>query len=509
MRKWVLEAAVQGRLRDPALEGYNIEWEDMPTRRNVADESLGGFVYSSWQLLDLPDLRDVLPGLTVVRPSADGFSRGWLKAEVPWSPGPPRLRRGRTVALAALCSRYLPELLGRMRLPPGEDYERVEEQRRQGDVAGLLSMVGVEGSDLYSLAEGLLFRAHVDDPLAKWLPLVRHASPEAWQRLEGPALAAVWQRVGAELLLHAHEELAARGGLEPLPDFDGGRFGWHPLGDRLAGPTVDREPLESVLARFGLSPHPRLLLLVEGPNDAMHIKRLLRLFGIETNDFVRVQTLGGARTNPLLLASYAVSPQLGSEHEEGWELAVPPTALFIVADPEGRWSTDNRGEEEERLKKQIRKDVEAQGGQIDDDALDLLVRIETWDDGYYELANFSDEELLGAIETLGRRNGVSGASTDAWRQSVRNSLELAREQSLNLDTVLRHARARKRDLAEELWPKLAAKAIAELDSGVVTPVVDVVRRAIDLAARIQRKGTVILPAPRQAISSEGAPTEER
>lgn len=320
----------------------------------------------------------------------------------------------------------------------------------------------------------------------------------------------MWQRVGAELLLRAHEELAASGALGPLPDFDGGRFGWHPLGDRLAGPAMDREPLESVLARFGLSPHPRLLLLVEGPNDAMHIKRLLTLFGIETTDFVRVQTLGGAYTNPLLLARYAVSPQLGSQREEGWELAVPPTALFVIIDPEGIWSTaEKRRKRENSLKGQIRRDVEAQGGQIDDDTLDLLVRIETWDNGYYELANFSDEELLGAIEALGMRHGAPDASTDSWRQTLRKDLERTRKESLNLDIVLRHARATKRDLAVELWPRLAAKARAEVDSGVVTPVVDVVRRAIDLAARIQRKGTVLLPAPRQAISPEGAPTEER
>jgi hypothetical protein len=509
MRKWVLEAAAQGRLRDPALEGYCIECVDMPSRRRVADQSLGGFVYSSWQLLDLPDLRDVLSGLRVVRPSVDGFSRGRLKAESPWSSRPARVRRARTVVLAALCSRYLPELLGRIKLPPGEDHARIEEERRQGDVTGLLSMAAVDGSDLYSLAEELLFRAYVDDPLARWLPLVRHASPEAWQRLQGPALAAVWQRLGAELLLRAHEELAASSAIEPLPESSGTRV-WHPLRDRLAGPALDQEPLDSVLARFGLSPHPRLLLLVEGDNDAMHIRRLLALFASETTDFVRVQTLGGSRTNPLLLARYAVSPKLGSEGRDGWELAVPPTALFIISDPENRWSTaEKRGNEERRLKAQIRRDVEAQGGHIDDDTLDLLVRIETWDDTYYELANFSDEELLNAIEVLAMRNGVSGASTDAWHQKVRKDLEEARNQPSNLNNVLHHARATKHHLAEELWPKLATKAIAEVDSGVVTPVVGVVLRAIELAGRIQRRGTVILPSPRQAISPQDVRTEER
>jgi hypothetical protein len=508
MRKWVLEAAAQGRLRDPALEGYCIQWWDMPTRRGVADRSLGGFVYSSWQLLDLPDLRDVLSGLRVVRPSVDGFSRGRLKAESPWSPRPARERRARTVVLAALCSRYLPELLGRLKLPPGEDRARIEEERRQGDVTGLLSMAAVDGSDLYSLAEQLLFRAHVDDPLARWLPLVRHASSEAWQWLAGPALAAVWQRLGAELLLRAHEELAASGAIEPLPDSSGTRV-WHPLRDRLAGPALDQEPLDSVLARFGLSPHPRVLLLVEGDNDAMHIRRLLALFASETTDFVRVQTLGGSRTNPLLLARYAVSPRLGSERRDGWELAVPPTALFIIADPENRWSTpEQRRDEENKLKAEIRKDVEAQGGQIDDDTLDLLVRIETWDDAYYELANFSDEELLDAIKALAMRNGVPGASTDAWHQGVRKDLDEVRSQPSNLNRILRHVRARKHDLAEELWPKLATKAIAEVDSGVVTPVVRVVLRAIELAGRIQRRGTVILPAPREAINPESVLTDE-
>ena len=57
-RGWVLLAAAEGRLRDPADEGYSIAWPyRMPTDERP-DRWWKGFVYSSWQLFDVRHVID-------------------------------------------------------------------------------------------------------------------------------------------------------------------------------------------------------------------------------------------------------------------------------------------------------------------------------------------------------------------------------------------------------------------------------------------------------------------
>src|ERR1700741_360954 len=100
--------------------------------------------------------------------------------------------------------------------------------------------------------------AHWHDPLKDWVALLRHANATAWNRLHGPALLAIKQRIAAEVLLRAHDDLADAGRVEPLLDLSGSRV-WPPLADRLSPSAVRAEPLETVLSQFGLTPHPRLL----------------------------------------------------------------------------------------------------------------------------------------------------------------------------------------------------------------------------------------------------------
>ncbi|WP_440902893.1 hypothetical protein, partial [Actinosynnema sp.] len=115
-----------------------------------------------------------------------------------------------------------------------------------GEPGALLGAVPVQPHDLRQFAEDLLWEAR-RDPMLRWLPLLRHADHRAWSELRGEALDCVWLRVAAEVLLLAHEELAGRGVVEPLPEVGGER--WQPLSDRLG---AGREPLGDVLKRFGL-----------------------------------------------------------------------------------------------------------------------------------------------------------------------------------------------------------------------------------------------------------------
>ena len=306
-------------------------------------------------------------------------------------------RRKRVLALAALAPRYLPGVLGKLSIPPFIDEEELRRFRFESDVRNLLSAVGFDSAQLRAEAEGFLLDAK-RDPLREWLPLVRHANHSAWSKLRGEPLDCLWLRIGAEILLRAHEELAANGDLEPLPDISGADW-WTPLHDRLSRTSSNAEPLERALAKFGLSPYPRVLVLVEGETELVHFPLLLEQFGLNRPEYVRVQLCKGAGVNPQLLARYAISPRIGGKLGDAWQLNATPTALVIAMDPENMWATAEKREGQDRkIKKAIREQVGLQGGQIGDTELDFLVNIHVWHgDLEYELANFTPDELLTAI----------------------------------------------------------------------------------------------------------------
>jgi hypothetical protein len=256
-RGWVLLAAAEGRLRDPAEEGYSVAW---PYRMPAGEQPgrwWNGFVYSSWQLLDL---RHVIDEYRVI-------SAGWRAG-----PHPPRTARDRrlTLVLAALAPRFLPGVLGRLSRPSGVEEEPLRRFRAEADTEELLRLAGFEASELQQAADVLLLSAR-DDPMAKWVKLLRYASYAGWSKVRGEPLNSMWSRVAAEVLLRAHEDLAAAGVVEPLPDVSDS---WHaPQHDRLTPRYPEAETLERALAELGLSPHPRVILLLEGRTEQRHVPR--------------------------------------------------------------------------------------------------------------------------------------------------------------------------------------------------------------------------------------------
>jgi hypothetical protein len=156
-----------------------------------------------------------------------------------------------------------------------DDYWRY---RAESDTQDLMRLAGFQPIDLHSTADNLLLIARHRDPIAKRLPLLRYASLSGWSKFTGEPLDAMWRRVAAELLLRAHEDLTASGYLPPLPDLD---KEWHqPQHDRLTPRYPKAETLERALAEVGLSPHPRVILLVEGQTEQLHASRLLTELGL-------------------------------------------------------------------------------------------------------------------------------------------------------------------------------------------------------------------------------------
>src|SRR5207245_2921711 len=102
--------------------------------------------------------------------------------------------------------------------------------------------------------------ARFHDPLDDWITLVRQTDPGRWEDLKGDALSAVGHRVAAEILLSFYEDLVEAGAAPALPDLPSTAS--HPLRERIARVPTN---LDADLTYFGLSPHPAVLMVLEGP----------------------------------------------------------------------------------------------------------------------------------------------------------------------------------------------------------------------------------------------------
>jgi hypothetical protein len=480
-RRLARQAASEGQLYDCAEEGYSSAWPYVRPDDEHNRDWWNGFLYSSWQLTDLH------------RALSERTLLGHMQRRVQHNVPPRELwrRHSRTLALVSLAPRYLPGILGRLSMPGGINRDALEGFTLEADVGGLLQEVHYDPSHLRADAEYLLGQAS-RDPLRGWLPLVRHASYDAWKKLHGEPLDCLWLRIAAEMLLRAHEELALRGDLEPLPDITGVMH-QTALHGRLGRKNDSPKPLEQVLGNFGLSPHPRVLLVIEGKTERLHIKPLLEEFGLSQPEQVRVQQFNTSGASPQSLARYAVTPRIGSKINDAWELIATPTALVIAMDPENKWKTPQKCEEERRkIQQAIREEVELLGGKISDDSLDFQVTIFTWGEDKYELANFTDDELVSAIAQLAKGSNVGSPS---WMESVRSELLDARMAHSDIKIVTGPLRVQKTQLAKLLWPVLLAKCQTELTTGKIeTPILKVVLKVQELVARLSG-GSYVLPPP--------------
>lgn len=477
-------AAKSGRLVDSASEIFSSKW---PFSKPV-DESQphwwNGFLYSSWQLLDLN---------AALRLEKEFALFGKLRGtEAAWS----RKCRDRTIALSALSSHFLPEILGTTTLSMGSDYESLWTFTQEVTIEELLLVSGFEKASLKVEAESLLFDARFRDPMKDWWPIFRHCNGAGWAKTQGITRDCIWQRVGAEILLRAHEDLAANQLIEALPDLDGVRSR-EALHDRVTPRETNTNPLEYELAANGLNLFPRVLLLLEGVTETIHISALLDEFGLHRSDRVRIQNCRSAEINPHLISRYAITPRLGPKYGDIQTVATP-TALVIAMDPEGRWSTEQkRGAERANLQKAIKEDVEwqfqeisgereGQGDQtIRQEDLDFLVTIFVWGEDKYELANFTDVELLGALTALAGEQLIPNVGSPMWDANVLSALEIARAKHLDVGKVFEKLGLveTKKRFAELLLPSVKRKLASELESrNLATPVIVLIQKVRELCA---------------------------
>lgn len=484
-REDLVEARARGRLFDAVSEPF-VARRRMQRRAGDVEYTSSQFLYSEYQLLALPAARALLPYL---RQRNDSDPRSlyfdvhrlygdWWRREA-------EALAGLTVPLSVLEPAYYPNVVGKLRMGFNEEFDRYERWRRRRALTATKRWLDVPAAWFKTTAADLLHIADRIDPLGDWLEVVRHGDASLWTRLKGEARNAIDFRIAAELCLAYYEELAKGRRAPPLPAREGRWRG------EFDGRLKARGPKDPVLTKFGLSPYPRLVLVVEGGTEHLLIPRLLKKFGIRTDEeFISIQDAEGVHRDITTLISYAIGPRATLESNGRYlELSRPLTRVLVVADAEGPLTTkrDRDAKRREWIARLLRTLPKEHRTSAVEEALHRLVYLETWTTSglSFEFAHFTDRQLASAIARIDRRKRQPDLADRV------EHVKRVRAANGNLKKVL--GRTSKLELAEQLWPVLEAK----IDRAVVRkteeriPIVRVLDRATDLARELHRRNVVI------------------
>jgi hypothetical protein len=404
----LLEEWSAGRVRDGLREPFE-PWRRRVRRHGDVRYHAWDYLYSPYQLLLLPECQEVIAFLARRRrpPWADAFLAARKRAALQQRIVIPLLSELELVYYASVRRRYTVS----HEYGSEEDYLSA---RHAFDPPAVLAASGWDPAALLKVAENWLFTARMRDPLRNWTALVGLIDPRKWERLEGEALLAMDYRIAAEMVLRFLEDLAEIGAAAPMPDYSKTRS-YHPLDDRIGR---RRARLDRTLTDFGISPHPAVVLVLEGPSEMFVMKELMDYFRVPRLDsFIRLQLLGGVDKQTELLARY-LAPALGETEAHLAEMDRPPTRLMIVVDQEGAYSTAaRRSSAKEQLVKHLYNALEPEHqtpAALKE--LEHLVEIETWGESpkNLEFAHVTDRALARAIIATGRAPAtVSFASVEA------------------------------------------------------------------------------------------------
>jgi hypothetical protein len=297
--------------------------------------------------------------------------------------------------------------------------------------------------------------------------------------------------LAAEILLLFHEDLAARDG-SVVPIKMPGGFIWHPLHERISARRS--EPLDAVLARLGISPHPGVVLIVEGETEERLVPRVFDHLGLRrTPDVVRILCMRGADKQLALVAAVTVAPLLGERRDDTYDMIRPPTRLVITVDHDKQWATDAKVSTQRSLIiQEIEKVVAAQGAALSAEDLDMLVVVHRWPGRCFEFAHFNDDELATAMKKIHPTCGGLD------HQALVDRISAVRAGDHDIKKVWdQHwmPKPKKVALADALWPVLQGKidAAAMNHELEVPSVAEVVHEAYGLAYE-SNYGTYVIRA---------------
>ncbi len=485
----LVEARRHARLHDPACEPF-IAYRRLKRRLGERSYESSVYLYSRHQLTALQLLGQMRPQLMLKRTKSDLVGRLDARADIVaiWRERADLLRDA-AIAATLLEPAYYSRIFHRLSLPREEDFVAFDRWRRRRPLLHPLRLLGVHAGWIKDTAEMLHSDAHRVDPLGAWAEVIAAGEPEKWKTLSGNARAALELRISAEILLLYYDDLHRARRAPPLPQppprFRGS------FDDRLKR----RRPLNALLTEFGLSPHPHLVVAVEGETELVLVPRVMRQLGVPADDdFIAIEDAGGADRDLSPLVAYAVAPRVVRESnaESGGRyvrLERPPTRLFVVFDAEGKFATAaERGEQRAKwvarvmqaLPRELRTAVVAQ-------QIRPFITVATWTrtGTSFEFAHFTDADIAAAAAAL------DGRKRQPTLEDRVKLIAKLRAQRGNLDKML--GPISKVALADELWPVLEAKIERALEHGTErrVPIIRVVHEAYALATEFPRRNLVI------------------
>lgn len=442
-------AKAEGRLRDPSTTRFR------PWPNPLSEAEL---LFSWFQLLAL---RQLGPWVEHIKGRRVGDGVEWELAS-PDSMEVARARDTRSLAivLEVLSPRYRPRVVKRFSFST-EDRAEMERHIRSPPLTTSIEQVllsGIEPNLLLRQAESLLTQARFFDPLGDWHQVVRAGAPNRWSDLKFDALQAVEWRIAAEMLLLFYEDLAEQKLADPLPEPP---KTWHaPRHDRL---RIDYPERSNALQRFQLENSPAVLVGVEGETEEYMMSRVLDWagYGLDTG-LVDIVNLKGIDADVSLVARALVTPKLTEQFPHRARLLRPLTALVVAVDQEGRYgSPEKQLGQRDRIIRQIWEslpEVFRTATVLED--LQHLVAVETWgEEGCFEFAHFTDEELALAIRRMARERQRTVPS----QGQIEKALAAHRKTKQNIGKVWTNWewKPSKVKLAKETWPILLRNLVEQ------------------------------------------------
>ena len=487
----LLEAEAAGQLRDPSNEPF-IARRRLKRELDEWSYESSVYLYSRHQLTAIPFVQRVRPWVQLRKTRNDLIGRLEVDrvSAISIHEQAETLREA-AIAATLLEPAYYSRIFHRISLPDDDDFAAYDRWRRQRPLLRPLRTLGVDAAWIKKTAEMLHSEASRVDPLGDWAEVIAAAEPEKWKTLKGDVRAALELRVSAEFLLLYYERLhrARRAPALPKPP---ARFRGL-LYDRIKR----RRPLNDLLTDFGLSPHPHLVVAVEGGTELTLFPRVMRQLEAPTDDdFIAVEDAGGVNRDLSPLVAFAIAPRFRQDEPgRGYvRLERPPTRLFVVFDAEGKFATPaSRRERRDKWVARVMLSLprELQTAVVAEQ-IKPLVNVATWTrtGTSFEFAHFTDREIAAAAAALDIR---------PRQLTVEQRIELVaqlRRQRGNLDKML--GPISKVALADQLWPVLEAKIETALARGTERriPIVRIVHQAYALALEFPRRNLVIALGPR-------------
>ncbi len=471
-------AAADGRLTDPAAESFS-PW---PTEhvRVLWPTVERGYLYSYHQLLALGDARSIVASL---RPRffADYRSESFLPdEEAPGDDAIDGLRSWRALAvtLSALDTSAWPRITQLI----SQSVELWRASNLARPAHQLAEWLGINADQLRKQSERLRANASFRDVLGDFYEVVRRAKSEAWESLRGDARCAMDERMAAEILDRFADELEGVTATTDRPR----------LRESLSRQGLSRreQSLDAVLTDLHLSPHPPLVVALEGKTEMRIVPKVMDVLGIRL-DPTWMKFVDYEGTHDLsLLARYAAEPLLGEDHGDFVLLDRPVTRFLILADAENKFATrTSRAKQRNLLLRSITKDLPR------DVHRDLysrgarIVEIVTWGKLPFEFAHFTDWQIADGVLALAGMSYPAGRNDLIARGArVRTSRKPSVESIWPNAGILNLKVA----LADELWPLLERRIESAIARGTKgPPVMKAAVRAYELAMLSYRRQMLV------------------